>query len=468
MPLRLRELLQQITQLIAKRRRSYGTRQEAQAGTLIPQMSRTQLINLHQKIAPTPHPPLADQHLRTIWIIEIQHGSLHEDVSASEAPGMVIIAFHLCRPPHEAPYQNALRNPLPWHGAGIEERFSGNELLRCVHVGTIFSTGIFVQAVSPARAAEAPISFSASRRFIPLRDFSTPYGNSWFRNLRYSSVSATSSRLRQNRLPVSASSLLRMETRSRRPFPLSLLLMNSPLPRSNNLPVTGVAVCDDSRRLNVILLHQLPPQGILVRRGFVSDAENILFGSDVAPGMLVAVNAPAHVKRVRSIGDRHIADRPMARGATNSFCNMNAVVEIDEIGEFVHPNPGDGLIRQIAFTHRLEHGAVHPDLGMATHAGVRGRNACERRSLNRCVAVAAIDSVIRNVMLVTERNRLHLVLTQVDIVTVVDLPGDDADRRNQKHNAVQRGFRKGICCAMKNLGHESALAEVTSSNCTPA
>src|SRR5579871_2931439 len=138
MPLRLRELLQQITQLIAERRRSYGTRQETQAGTLIPQMSRTQLINLHQKIAPAPHPPLVDQHLRTIWVIEIQHGSLHEDVSASEAPGMVIIASHLCRPPHEAPYQNALRNPLPWHGAGIEERFSGNELLRCVHVRNNF------------------------------------------------------------------------------------------------------------------------------------------------------------------------------------------------------------------------------------------------------------------------------------------------------------------------------------------
>src|SRR5262249_30588531 len=54
----------------------------------------------------------------------------------------------------------------------------------------------------------------------------------------------------------------------------------------------------------------------------------------------------------------------------------------------------------------VEKGGVREDVGVAVHACLGRRNACECRLLDRRVAVAAVDAVTADVALVAELNRL--------------------------------------------------------------
>ena len=89
---------------------------------------------------------------------------------------------------------------------------------------------------------------------------------------------------------------------------------------------------------------------------------------------------------------RHLVDAAVAAHAADPLLDMDGVVEVDEIGEVVHPGPDDGLLRGQAGPHRLQHGTGRPDLGMTGHACVRRRQPRERRGLHRGVAVPAVDA----------------------------------------------------------------------------
>ena len=96
----------------------------------------------------------------------------------------------------------------------------------------------------------------------------------------------------------------------------------------------------------------------------------------------------------------------MAGGTTQSFCDMNAVIEINVIGQIVHAGPFQRHIGGKAFPHRCQDGRIVKDLRMTSHASFTGGHAGEARFLDGVMAIAAIDSVVANVMFVTEGNRL--------------------------------------------------------------
>ena len=68
--------------------------------------------------------------------------------------------------------------------------------------------------------------------------------------------------------------------------------------------------------------------------------------------------------------------------------------------------PSDRFVRSEALAHRLEHGAIGPDLRVAVHAGLRWRNTGKRRDLYRCVAIATVDPEPANVMAMAEGHGL--------------------------------------------------------------
>jgi len=76
----------------------------------------------------------------------------------------------------------------------------------------------------------------------------------------------------------------------------------------------------------------------------------------------VAFNAPLHVKGVHFICQRHLVHSAMASGAPDALVHMNAVVEVDEIGQIVNARPLDGLPRPEAGTDRLEKFRIRPNL----------------------------------------------------------------------------------------------------------
>jgi hypothetical protein len=98
----------------------------------------------------------------------------------------------------------------------------------------------------------------------------------------------------------------------------------------------------------------------------------------------------------------------MARGAADAFIDMNAVVEINEVGQSMNLHPLDRRIVAITFTDRFEVSGVIEEHRVAIHACLRRRYTCRRRGFHAGVTVAAIDAVIAHMMFVTE---LHGLLT---------------------------------------------------------
>jgi len=81
---------------------------------------------------------------------------------------------------------------------------------------------------------------------------------------------------------------------------------------------------------------------------------------------------------------------------------VNAVIEINVVRKIVELTPHQRTPAAVAVTHRFEQGRVGPDLRMAVHAGLGWRDAGIVRSLDGCMAVAAIDAEAGDVVLVAE------------------------------------------------------------------
>lgn len=96
----------------------------------------------------------------------------------------------------------------------------------------------------------------------------------------------------------------------------------------------------------------------------------------------------------------------MTGRTSHAFVHVNAVIEIDEIRQVINTLPLNRLACAPALANRFEIRAVSPDLRMAVHTSLGWRDPGERELLDCSMAVTAIDSVIANVMLVTELNWL--------------------------------------------------------------
>src|ERR1035437_3230633 len=109
--------------------------------------------------------------------------------------------------------------------------------------------------------------------------------------------------------------------------------------------------------------------------------------------------------------------------------NMNAVIEINEVGELVHARPLQRLPGFVAGAHRLEELGVGPDLRVAVHARLGRRDAGEARGLDRGVAIAAVDAEPGHVVLMAEREWLRLAPPRISNVgRTLDVPCHSAPR----------------------------------------
>lgn len=106
------------------------------------------------------------------------------------------------------------------------------------------------------------------------------------------------------------------------------------------------------------------------------------------------------------LGERHLLHGTVTGGATNALLNVNAVVEKNEIGNFVDPIPFDWRVGGPALADRFQDGSIGPHLRMAGHAGFGGRNAGESGIFDADVAITAINSEAGYVMFMAEGNGL--------------------------------------------------------------
>src|SRR5262252_8270723 len=131
----------------------------------------------------------------------------------------------------------------------------------------------------------------------------------------------------------------------------------------------------------------------------VLHVENLFLRTQELLRLTMAVEAPLHLQRVLLIHEGHGIDLPVAAETANALGDVNAVVEIYKIREIVHARPLDGLPAVEAPADRLQHGFIGPDLRVAVHTGLGGRNAGKTRFFNRGVAIAAVETQSRGVML---------------------------------------------------------------------
>lgn len=120
----------------------------------------------------------------------------------------------------------------------------------------------------------------------------------------------------------------------------------------------------------------------------------------------VAFETPTHVKRLGLAGERHLIDAAVTAGTADSFRHVNAVIEIDVVGQIMDAIPLQWLVARETGANRLQGGCVDPNLRVTRHAGVGAWEPGVGGLLNRSVAVPAINSVIADVMFVAERDRL--------------------------------------------------------------
>ena len=68
----------------------------------------------------------------------------------------------------------------------------------------------------------------------------------------------------------------------------------------------------------------------------------------------MAVEAPLHLERVLLLHQRHLVDAPVAGLAAHPLLHVDAVVEVDEVGQVVDADPAQRLVVAEAGADRLE------------------------------------------------------------------------------------------------------------------
>ena len=158
--------------------------------------------------------------------------------------------------------------------------------------------------------------------------------------------------------------------------------------------------------MNFVLRDQFAADLFLIARGLVAHSENELPRPDIFLRVAVTVQAPLHLERGMLRDERHTVHSPMTDLAAHALVDVDAVVEIDEIGEIVHSRPVDGLVGTETGAHRFQRGTGAPNLRVAVHAGLGGRDVGEAGGFDGRVAIPAIDTESADVVRVAERNRL--------------------------------------------------------------
>ena len=115
---------------------------------------------------------------------------------------------------------------------------------------------------------------------------------------------------------------------------------------------------------------------------------------------------PLHRQRCDARPQGHVIDASVALDTTDAFVYVNAVIEVHEVRQIVYAHPFDRLAGARAFVQRCKRGRVFEKMRVTRETDLRRRYAGERRLLDGGVAIAAVDSIVGDVMLVAERNRL--------------------------------------------------------------
>jgi len=205
---------------------------------------------------------------------------------------------------------------------------------------------------------------------------------------------------------------------------------------------------------NIIFSRQAFPDFRLIRRGLPIHIENLVARPQHRFRIAVAIQAPMHQQRAGLKHQGHLVYLAVAGRAANAFVNVNAVIEINVVRQPMYAHPFNRFIGSIAFPNGLEISGIVEQNRMAVHARFRRRNSRGGGGLNRGMTIAAIDTIIADVMFVAELNRLLAGDVLVRQIGSARQTHDGAKPQGSEQRAKKdTDLGDKIRAAVKNLSH---------------
>jgi hypothetical protein len=203
---------------------------------------------------------------------------------------------------------------------------------------------------------------------------------------------------------------------------------------------------------DLVFLHEPGAEAGVIRGPLPRHVVDLVARPHVFRRVAMAVDAPRHLQRGVLVDQRHLVHASVAGCATDPFFHVDTVVEVDKVGQIVDARPVERLVVAETGAHWLENRSIGPNLRMAIHAGLGGRNVGKCRLFDRRVAVAAVDAFAADMMLVAELNGLldehaliGVVAGQVEHCDAAAKGSGESDEGQDAQPGVDIG------AAMKNL-----------------
>ena len=114
---------------------------------------------------------------------------------------------------------------------------------------------------------------------------------------------------------------------------------------------------------------------VIPDRGRPVHREHFLPRPDELFGIAMTLEAPFHIQRRHLISERHQIDSAVTRRTADALVHVDAVIEIDEIGQIMHARPAYRLAGAPALANGFQVWRIRPDLCVAVHAGAGRRNS---------------------------------------------------------------------------------------------
>lgn len=219
--------------------------------------------------------------------------------------------------------------------------------------------------------------------------------------------------------------------------------------------MTGRATSQLGCRPNLVVRRQLFADFRLIRRGLPIHVENLIVRPEHVFGIAMTVQAPRHLQCRSLKHQRHLVDLPVTAGTSNAFGHVNTVIKINKIGQPVHANPLNRVVGAITFADWLQIARGVKQHRMAVHAGFCGGNASGRGTLDAGMTVPAVDTVVPDVMLVAELNRLitgYVLVRQIRRARCQQNARQRQTRQEKRREDTEAGDE--IRAAVKNLRHD--------------
>jgi len=131
------------------------------------------------------------------------------------------------------------------------------------------------------------------------------------------------------------------------------------------------------RLLDMVLFHESASHSRVILR-FPMQVEHLFTRPHETLRFTVTIKAELHVQALRLPHKGHLVYLAVAAHAANSLTHMNAMIEIDEVGDVMNAVPVEGLAGFEALPDGFEYGAVLKKDGMAVHTGLGRWNPCKR------------------------------------------------------------------------------------------